>query len=113
MPIRLLPALALVAAVALGGCTQTARTPAAPPPGSAPPGVTPSTFHMPEGTGCAGEVARFKAVLDNDVAVGHLTRSVHGRASADADRAGAACSAGRDGEARSQLAATRARYGYP
>ena len=100
------------AALGLAACTQTTTPPPAPPPGAAA-GVTPSAFRLPEGAGCSGEIARFRAVLANDVETGHLTRTVYGRAGADLDRAASACTAGRDGEARATLAATRSRYGYP
>jgi hypothetical protein len=98
--------LALLAAA----CTQTSG-PAAPPPGAIP-GVTPSTFHLPGGAGCSGEIARFQAVLQNDVDTGNVAQSVYDRAEPDLNRASAACSAGRDGEARSILASTKGRFGY-
>jgi hypothetical protein len=102
--------LAVALALFAGACTQTTR-PAAPPPGTIP-GVTPSTFRLPEGSGCASDVARFQAVLQNDVDTGNVARSVYDRAEPDLNRASAACSAGRDGEARSILAATKSRFGY-
>src|SRR5690606_41533118 len=64
--------------VALAACqTPTASTPPAPPPEQAAPGVTPSTFRMPSGASCSGEVERFQAVMDNDLATGHTTKGVH------------------------------------
>ncbi len=98
-------------ALALAGCTQTASTPAAPPPGVVP-GVTPNTFRMPAGAGCAGEIAQFRAVMKNDVETGNVGEGVYTRAMSDTDRADGACSAGRDGEARASLASTKSRYGY-
>ena len=98
-------------ALALGACTQTASSPAAPPPGAVP-GVTPNTFAMPGGSGCAGEIGRFRAVLKNDVDTGNVGQTVFTRANADLDRGSAACSAGREGEALSVLASTKSRYGY-
>ncbi len=102
---------ALAAALALGACTQTASRPAAPPPGVVP-GVTPSTFSMPGGSGCAGEIGRFRAVLKNDVDTGNVGQTVFTRANADLDRGSASCSSGREGEALSVLASTKSRYGY-
>lgn len=104
-------ALLLPLALALAACNQT--TPAAPPPGSAPLGVTPSTFSMPQGEGCAGDVARWKAIQDNDLATGHVTPAVHTQIAAEIARAKAACDAGRDAEARGLVAASRKRHGYP
>lgn len=105
-------AAACLGAVLLAACNTRAAAPPAAAPASAQ-GVTPSSFRLPDGSGCSGEVARFRAILRNDVEVGHLTESVYGRASADLDRAAQACAAGRDGDARAQVVATRRRYGYP
>ena len=100
----------LLAALALAACNQTAPQAAAPGPGS---GVTPSTFQMPEGSGCAGEVARWKAIQDNDLATGHVTQPVHDQITREIASAQTACAAGRDAEARSLVAASRKRHGYP
>ena len=110
---RHLPVLAL-AAVLLSACqTPSGGPPPAPPPGQAAPGVTPSTFHMPTGSGCSGEVERFQAVIDNDFATGHTTKGVHDRVSGEISRARSTCSAGNEAGAISQIRATKARFGYP
>ncbi len=110
----LIPApLALVAAaVVVAACTTTSGPPPAPPPSSAAPGVTPNTFAMPQGAGCTGEVARFQAVMDNDIATGHTTRVVYDRVSAEIAQARATCAAGNNAGAISQINATKARFGY-
>lgn len=110
---RHLPALALCAALLSACQTPTASAPPAPPPEQAYPGVTPSTFHMPTSGGCSGEIARFQAVLDNDVAIGHTTKGVHDRATADLDHARATCSGGNEGAALGQLHAVKTKFGYP
>lgn len=104
--------LALPFLLALAACNQTTAPTAAVPasPGS---GVTAASFQLPAGSGCAGEVARFRAVMDNDLATGHVARSVHGRVVTEIDRAAAACAAGRDAEATRMIAQTRSRFGYP
>lgn len=102
-----LPVLFLLAA-----CNTASTTAVAPPPGSAPTGVTPSTFSLPGGGGCAGEVARFQAIMDNDLATGHTTKSVHERVSGEIAQARATCSSGNEGGAVAQLNATKAKFGY-
>lgn len=109
--LRLSALSAIFLALALAGCTQTASAPPAPAPGVVP-GVTPNTFRMPASTGCAGEIAQFRAVMKNDVETGNVGQGVYTRAMSDTDRADGACSAGRDGEARASLASTKSRYGY-
>lgn len=110
---RHLPVLALCAALLSACQTPTTSAPVAPPPEQAAPGVTPSTFHMPTGTGCSGEVERFQAVMDNDLATGHTTKGVHSRVSSEIASARSACAAGNEAGAMSQLRATKARFGYP
>lgn len=106
------PSLAASAALFLAAC-NTASPPPAPPRGSAPTGVTPSTFSMPSGSGCAGEVARFQAIMDNDLATGHTTKGVHERVSAEIAQARATCAGGSEAGASRQIAATKSKFGYP
>jgi outer membrane murein-binding lipoprotein Lpp len=102
-------------ALLLAGCNSNAPAPqvSAPPASSAPVGVTPSSFRMPEGSGCSGDVARWKAIQDNDLVTGHVSKSVYDRIQNDINQASAACAAGRDAEARAMVRASRARNGYP
>lgn len=103
----------VLASSLLAACTQSAPQPE-PARGPAPASlVTPAGFQLPEGTGCAGEIARFRAVQDNDLQTGHVNRTVHERIKGELDQASATCSAGNDPGARGMLAATKRRYGYP
>lgn len=114
--VRLVPLLcAAAAALTLAACNSNAPAPqaAAPAPGSAPAGVTPTSFRLPDGSGCAGDVARWKAIQDNDLATGHVSKSVYDRIQNDIAQASAACQAGRDREASAMVRASRARNGYP
>lgn len=110
-PALFAPVLAPLAALALAACNQT--TPPAPPPGSAPLGVTPSTFSMPQGAGCTGDVARWKAIQDNDLQTGHVSQKVYDAIAKEIAQAQTACAAGRDAEASALVAASRKRHGYP
>jgi hypothetical protein len=97
----------------LAACSQTATPPPADSPRTSASLVTPAGFRLPEGTGCAGELARFRAVQANDLQTGHVNRTVHERIAGELSAAEAQCSAGNDGGARAALAATKRRYGYP
>lgn len=106
---------ALLLALPLAACQSggAALAPPAPPPGQAPVGVTPSSFSMPTGSGCTGEVARFQAIMDNDLDTGHTTKSVHTQVSGQIAQARATCQAGNEAGATAQIRAIRARFGYP
>ncbi len=96
--------LAALAALPLAACNQTAA------PGGA--SVTPSGFQMPGGSGCGGEISRYRAVMSNDLAMGHVNQSVYNRVDRELGQAEAACAAGRDAEAVRMVNATKARHGY-
>lgn len=104
-----------LAGLSFGACNSTAPQPpaTAAAPVSSAASITPSSFRLPEGAGCSGDVARFRAVIDNDLATGHTTKSVHEKMAAEVNQAAAACQTGQDGPARSMIAATKKRFGYP
>ena len=109
----LIPA-ALFAAFGLAACNSSGTRPAQVASGEpAPRLVTPPGFKLPDGPGCSGAVARFRALIDSDLEVGHTTKSVHAEMSGDIDRASATCAAGNDAGARAQISASRSRHGYP
>jgi hypothetical protein len=105
--------LIVLAALSLAACNFAALAweAAAPAPGSID--VTPQDFHMPSGEGCAGDVARYRAITDNDLAMGHVAKSVYSQIKKEIAAAEAQCSAGHDAEARAAVLASRQRHGYP
>lgn len=106
----------VVLSLALAGCFGDQPAPSAsvaPPPAAQGSGVTPSSFRLPAGEGCAGEVARFRAVMDNDLSTGHVNKSVYEKVVAEIGQADATCKGGNSGGAIAQIRATKSRYGYP
>ena len=110
-----LPALAgLVVIIGLAGCNSSAPPqPVVSAPREPVSGVTPSTFRLPGGAGCSGDVANWQAIQDNDLQTGHVSQSVYNEIKGEIAQAAAACSAGRDAEARSMVRASKVRHGYP
>lgn len=98
-----------LAALALAGCNATTQA----PPTAAAVAAVPPIATLPQGEGCAGAVARWKAIQSNDLAMGHVTRPVYDRIQGEIAEAETACAAGRDAEARGLVAASRKRHGYP
>ena len=74
---------------------------------------TPQNFHLPEGSGCSGDVARWQAIQDNDYHGGNIGLPVYHRIQAEITQAAQACAAGRDAQASAMVRASRARHGYP
>jgi hypothetical protein len=105
-------ALAIGLVLALAACNAPAPRPAAPPiPGSV--AVTPPGFTLPEGSDCAAKIARYRAVQDNDLSMGHVAQSVYNQIQREIAGAEKACAAGQDAEARAMIAASQQRHGYP
>jgi hypothetical protein len=99
--------LAGLIALPLAACNQTASAPA-----SAGTSGMLSSFRGPDATGCKGEIDRYRAVMSNDLATGHVNQSVYNRVDREVSQAEAACAAGRDAEAIRMVNATKARHGY-
>lgn len=103
----------LLAALSLVACNapSLAQQAAAPVPGSIT--VTPPNFHLPEGGSCSGEIARYRAIQDNDLAMGHVAKSVYNQIKVEIASAERECAAGRDAKARAMIIASKQRHGYP
>jgi hypothetical protein len=82
-------------------------------PGYATRPFTPPNFQMPEGAGCAGDIARWKAVQENDYASGNVGLKIYDQIKGEIARAEAACSAGHDSQASAMVSASKRRHGYP
>ena len=115
---RPLPLLVCAAALlALASCNsspqpQAVATAQAPQQRVVSP-LTPQNFKLPEGAGCTGAIARYRAVVANDHQTGNVGEGVYKQIESEISGASAACAAGKDGEAMRLLAASKSRHGYP
>jgi hypothetical protein len=98
------------AGIFLSGCNETSRPVAAAP---APQVATgPSIGGLPPGAPCSQAIGAYQTVIQHDSDTGNVNQSVYHQIEDEISRAAAACSSGRDGEARSLLAASKERHGY-
>lgn len=104
---------ACVAAALLPHLSLGARAQQDPDRSYATQPFTPKDFRMPDGAGCAGDVARWKAVQDNDYASGNIGLKVYHEIAAEIARADTVCKAGRDAEASRLVHDSHRRHGYP
>jgi len=107
------PMLATV--LALLGCVGviSARGQDTTPRGYAVQPFTPPGFKLPDGNGCAGEIARWQAVQGNDYAGGNVSLKVYNQIQNEIDRAATLCESGQDAQARKMVSDSRRRHGYP
>jgi hypothetical protein len=63
-------------------------------------------------TQCAAAIAQFQGIIDSDVKVGHLNKSVYNRILPELNRASETCRAGHDAEAMRALGLVKHRHGY-
>jgi hypothetical protein len=73
----------------------------------------PPSLQVAADTGCAGVVARYRAVQENDLSMGHVAKSVYSQIKREIDEAEKVCAAGQDAKAVSMIRASEARHGYP
>jgi hypothetical protein len=104
---------AAAAAAVLSGCNAPRQTqPVIDPIGPQSP-TSATLSQLPEGAGCSGAVARYRAVIENDLSMGHVNKSVYDQIQSEISDAAAACSAGQDGKAVALVRASKSRHGYP
>jgi hypothetical protein len=104
-PMRLLAALAIVALATPAIAQQDAA------PGSI--SVTPPGFQLPAGGNCSAEIARYRAIQQNDLAMGHVAQSVYNQIKNEIAAAEKVCNAGQDAKARGMIVASKRKHGYP
>ncbi|MDB5651478.1 MAG: hypothetical protein JWL62_2998 [Hyphomicrobiales bacterium] len=106
--------LALLAATAplLAGCNAGSQPTALVTEPAATRSLYPHVV-MPEGSGCSAVIGRYDAVLKADAETGNVNKSVYENIQGELSSARSACAAGRDGEARSLVSASKSRHGYP
>ena len=100
-------AVFLTAALFLAALAAGCNSPTPPPP---PPIAAPA---LPEGPGCAAAIARYRAVQENDLAMGHVNKSVYAQIQKEIADAESACALGDEAKAQSLLRASKSRHGYP
>jgi hypothetical protein len=101
-----------LACVALAACNAPAPQASAPPaPGSV--AVTPPGFQLPQGDDCSAKIARYRAVQDNDLSMGHVVPSVYAQIKKEIAAAESVCAAGSDAKAKAMITASERRHGYP
>jgi hypothetical protein len=97
----------------LAGCNTTSESVATAPAPAATNAARFPTVAMPEGSGCAAVIGRYDAVLKADFQTGNVNAKVYDQIQRELEGARNACTAGKDAEARSLVAASKARHGYP
>jgi hypothetical protein len=101
-------AVFLTAALFLAALAAGCNSPTPPPPPIAAPAAP-----LPEGSGCSPSIARYRAVQENDLAMGHVNKSVYAQIQKEIADAQSACVLGEEAKAQSLLRASKSRHGYP
>ncbi|MGO9419866.1 hypothetical protein [Roseiarcus sp.] len=107
------PVFVALAALAVGACNAPAPQPSAPPPTPGTVSYTPANFQLPEGSDCKASIARYRAVQDNDLSMGHVAQSVYNQIKREIGAAESVCAAGDDAKAKAMITASEQRHGYP
>ena len=102
-----------LAALMLAACNA-----AAPPPqvDASPTGsllAAQQNGPLPEGGSCAGDIARYRAIQEQDIKMGHVAKSVYNKIKAEIAGAEAECNAGHEAHARAMVVTSKKKHGYP
>jgi hypothetical protein len=62
---------------------------------------------------CAGDIARYRAIQEQDIKMGHVAKSVYNKIKAEIDAAEVECNNGHEAHARAMIVASKKRHGYP
>jgi hypothetical protein len=68
---------------------------------------------LPEGGSCAGDIARYRAIQEQDIKMGHVAKSVYNKIKAEIAAAEAECNAGHEAHARQMILVSKKKHGYP
>lgn len=110
---KLPPVFAALAGLAVAACNAPAPQASAPPAAPGSVEYTPANFTLPEGSDCRATIARYRAVQDNDLSMGHVAQSVYNQIKREIAAAEPVCAGGRDAQAKAMIAASEQRHGYP
>ena len=75
--------------------------------------ISPQGLDAQAGGGCAGHIARYRTVQENDRAMGHVAAGVYTQIKAEIAVAEAECAAGHDAHADALVRASETKHGYP
>ena len=75
--------------------------------------VSQQDLALPVGGNCTNEIARYRAIQEQDHQMGHVAVSVYNQIKKELAAAEVACSAGQDAKAKSMVNASKLRHGYP
>jgi len=101
----------LAAALFVAGCNENAR-PVAATPAQPARAAGPNLSGLPQGAGCTQAINNYQSIIQHDSDTGNVNQSVYVEIEGEISRAAEACSAGRDGEARTLIQGSKARHGY-
>src|ERR1700735_4721930 len=68
---------------------------------------------LPEGGSCAGDIARYRAIQEQDIKMGHVAKSVYNKIKAEIDAAEVECNNGHEAHARAMIVTSKKKHGYP
>jgi len=74
--------------------------------------IQPSVQMAQEGS-CGADIARYRAIQEQDISMGHVAKSVYNKIKAEIAAAEEECNAGHEAHARAMILASKKRHGYP
>ena len=93
-------AMLFLTAALFAACNASAQPPeAAPAPAPASATVMAQNAPLPEGGSCTSDIARYRAIQEQDITMGHVAKSVYNKIKVEIAAAEAECNAGHEAHA--------------
>ncbi len=100
-------------ALLLAACNASAQPQQTDPSAAGSLTVAQQGTPLPEGGSCSGDIARYRAIQEQDIKMGHVAKSVYNKIKAEIAAAEVECNSGHEARARQMILVSKKKHGYP
>lgn len=102
-----------LAALLLAARHATAQPPPIDPSAAGSLMVAQQDTPLSEGGSCSGDIARYRAIQEQDIKMGHVAKSVYNKIKGEIAAAEVECNNGHEAHARQMILVSKKKHGYP
>ena len=102
-----------LAALLLAACNAFAQPPQIDGSEAGSIMVAQQDAQLPQGGTCAGDIARYRAIQEQDIKMGHVAKSVYNKIKVEIAAAEVECNNGHEAHARQMILVSKKKHGYP
>ena len=102
-----------LAALLFAACNASAQPPQIDASAAGSLMVAQQDAPLPEGGSCARDIARYRAIQEQDIKMGHVAKSVYNKIKVEIAAAEVECNNGHEAHARQMILVSKKKHGYP